>query len=376
MHLLLLHHMKPVAYTAPRIFTGSEWLQHHALIVNGGIIEAVVPATEINKNEYDVKPFAEGFLAPAFIDIQIYGAADKLLAVHPTTEALQALADYCLAGGATLCIPTVATNSVEVFKQCIDAVRAYWAAGGKGVYGLHLEGPWINKEKRGAHVDQYIHAPDLNEVKDLLQYGQDVIKVITLAPEVCSSDVIEWIQGQNIIISAGHSNATYDEATAAFNSGITTATHLYNAMSPLQHRQPGLVGALFNHPAARCSIIPDGYHVDYAAIAIAKKQMGERLFVITDAVTTTTSGHYQHQLDGDKYVCNGTLSGSALTMHKAFQNLVEHAGIGIDEALRMCSLYPAQVIRQAHQWGKLQPGYRAEAIVLNNQLELQHVINA
>lgn len=368
--------MKPVAYTAPRIFTGSEWLQHHALIVNSGVIEAVVPIAQINESSYEVKTFAEGFLAPAFIDIQIYGAGEQLLAVHPTTDALQALVDYCAAGGATLCVPTVATNSVEVFKQCIDAVIAYWAAGGEGVYGLHLEGPWINKEKRGAHVEQYIHAPTLDEVKDLLQYGKEVIKIITLAPEVCSSDVIEYIQEQNIIISAGHSNATYDEATAAFNSGITTATHLYNAMSPLQHRQPGLVGALFNHPAAMCSIIPDGHHVDYAAIAIAKKQMGERLFVITDAVTTTTTGHYQHQLQGDKYVCNGTLSGSALTMHKAFQNLVQHAGMGIDEALRMCSLYPAKVLRQEHQWGKLAPGYRAQAIVLNNHLELQHVINA
>lgn len=376
MHLLLLHHMKPVAYTASQIFTGSEWLQHHALIVNGGVIEAIVPARSVNENAYEVKTFAEGFLAPAFIDIQIYGAGEKLLAVHPTTEALQALVDYCVAGGATLCVPTVATNSVNVFKQCIDAVRAYWAAGGKGVYGLHLEGPWINKEKRGAHVEQYIHAPGLQEVADLLQYGKDVIKIITLAPEVCSEEVMAYIQNQNIIISAGHSNATYEEATAAFNGGITTATHLYNAMSALNHRQPGLVGALFNHPSAMCSIIPDGHHVDYAAIRIAKKQMGDRLFVITDAVTATTAGSYHHQLEGDKYVCNGTLSGSALTMHKAFVNLVAHAGIEVEEALRMCSLYPAQVLQQQNIYGKLAPGYRAQAIVLKDNLELAEVINA
>jgi len=374
-HLLLLHHMKPVAYKAPKIFTGSQWLQNHAVIVNNGVIEAVVPFAEI-KEDYEVKIFEEGFLAPAFIDIQIYGAGEKLLAVHPTTEALQALVDYCVAGGAPLCVPTVATNSTEVFRQCIDAVREYWNAGGKGVYGLHLEGPWLNKEKRGAHVAQYIHAPGLDEVKELLQYGKDVIKVITLAPEVCSRAVIEYIQEQNIIISAGHSNATYNEAITAFNRGITTATHLYNAMSALNHRQPGLVGALFNHPTAMCSVIPDGHHVDYAAIRIAKKQMGERLFVITDAVTTTASGHYQHQLEGDKYVCNGTLSGSALTMHKAFQNLVMHAGIEVEEALRMCSLYPAQVLQQQQQYGKLAPGYRAQAVVLNDNLDLVHVFNA
>ena len=368
--------MKPVAYTAPRIFTGSEWLHHHALIVNGGVIEAVVPSTEIKETDYEVKTFRDGFLAPAFIDIQIYGAAEKLLAVYPTTEALQALADYCAAGGATLCVPTVATNSVEVFKHCIDAVTAYWQAGGKGVYGLHLEGPWINKEKRGAHVEAYIHAPTIEEVKQLLQYGKGVIKIITLAPEVCSNEVMQLIQSEGIIISAGHSNATYEQATDAFNNGITTATHLYNAMSPLQHRQPGLVGALFNHSTAMCSIIPDGHHVDYAAIAIAKKQMEERLFVITDAVTTTNTGPYHHQPEGDKYVCNGTLSGSALTMHKAFQNLVTHAGICIEEALRMCSFYPAKVLQQQHTYGILAPGYRAQAIVLNDNLELLHVINA
>jgi N-acetylglucosamine-6-phosphate deacetylase len=368
--------MKPIAYTAPQLFTGTQWLQQHAIIVKDNLIEAVVPLSEIDENEMELKRLSKGFLAPAFIDIQIYGAGEKLLAVHPTTEALQALADYCAAGGATLCVPTVATNSIDVFKQCIDAVRAYWKEGGKGVYGLHLEGPWINKEKRGAHVEQYIHAPTIAEVAELLQYGKDVIKIITLAPEVCTDEVIQLIQSEGIIISAGHSNATYEQATNAFNKGITTATHLYNAMSPLQHRQPGLVGALFNHPTAMCSIIPDGYHVDYAAITIAKKQMGERLFVITDAVTTTTSGAYHHQLEGDKYVCNGTLSGSALTMHKAFKNLVEQVGIDVEEALRMCSLYPAKVLRQNAVWGKLVPGYRAQAVLINDNLELAGVINA
>lgn len=368
--------MKPTAYAAPKLFTGSQWLHQHAMIVKEGSIEALVPFSDLNENDYEVKRFTEGFLAPAFIDIQIYGACGKLLAVHPTAEALQALVDYCTAGGAPLCVPTVATNSDAVFRQCINAVKEYWAAGGKGVYGLHLEGPWINVEKRGAHVAQFIHAPALNEVKSLLEYGKDVIKIITLAPEVCSHEVIQYIQKANIIISAGHSNATYEEALKAFDAGITTATHLYNAMSPLQHRQPGLVGALFNHNRAMCSIIPDGHHVAYAAIAIAKKAMGERLFAITDAVTETTTGHYYHQLQGNKYVCNGTLSGSALTMHKAFKNLVQHAGIAVEEALRMCSLYPARALQQQGTYGTLQPGCSAQALALTDALELQAIISA
>ena len=366
--------MEHIAYVADKIFTGDAWLQDHAVIVKNNKVDAVIPNAELDE-AYEVKSYPGCFLAPAFIDIQIYGAHQKLLAVHPTAEALQLLHDYCFKGGAALCVPTVATNSIEVFKKCIDAVRDYWKGGGKGVYGLHLEGPWINAIKRGAHVEAFIHAPTLEEVNELLAYGKEVIKIITLAPEVCSDAVIEAIQQQNIIISAGHSNATYDQAMLAFYKGIATATHLYNAMSPLHHREPGLVGALFTHPQARCSIIPDGHHVDYAAIAIAKKAMGDRLFVITDAVTETTEGFYRHELEGDKYVCNGTLSGSALTMHKAFVNLVQHAGITIAEALRMCSLYPAQVLQQDHAWGKIAPGYTAQFIVLNQHLQLSHVLS-
>ncbi len=366
--------MKHIAYVADKIFTGDAWLQDHAVLVKENSIETLIPTTELDE-AYEVKHYPGCWLAPALIDIQIYGAHQQLLAVHPTAEALQLLADYCFKGGATLCVPTVATNSLEVFKKCIDAVRDYWSAGGKGVYGLHLEGPWINKAKKGAHMEAFIHAPTLEEVNDLLAYGKDVIKIITLAPEVCSDAVIQAIQHQNIIISAGHSNATYAEAMQAFDKGIPSATHLYNAMSPLNHREPGLVGALFNHPAARCSIIPDGHHVDYAAIAIAKKQMGHRLFVITDAVTETDTGYYRHQLEGDKYVSHGILSGSALTMHKAFVNLVQHVGISVEEALRMCSLYPAQVLQQDHRYGRIAPHYAAQFMVVNEQLELAEVVN-
>ncbi len=190
--------------------------------------------------------------------------------------------------------------------------------------------------------------------------------MITLAPEVCSREVIELIKSYGIIISAGHSGATYEQAMQSFDEGlITTVTHLYNAMSPLQHRAPGLVGAVFNHPTIMSSIIPDGYHVDFAAIKIAKKMMGERLFVITDAVTETNEGFYPHQMAGDKYESNNILSGSALTMKKAVQNLVEFCDIALDEALRMCSLYPAQVLGLDNELGKIEVGYKADFIEWN-----------
>jgi N-acetylglucosamine-6-phosphate deacetylase len=212
--------------------------------------------------------------------------------------------------------------------------------------------------------------PPCNEVKEILDYGKDVIKMITLAPEVCSDEVIELILSRGIIISAGHSHATYDEALHGFEKGITAATHLYNAMSPLQHRNPGLVGAILDSDKVMASIIPDGYHVDFAAIRIAKKIMGERLFAITDAVTDTDKGAYQHYLAGDKYEAAGILSGSALNMVKALQRLVQDVGIETGEAIRMCSLYPARVLKIDDQYGKIAPGYKAAFNVLNKNLEL------
>ena len=198
--------------------------------------------------------------------------------------------------------------------------------------------------------------------------------MITIAPEVCSEEVIHLIKSYGIVISAGHSNATYEQAMASFEKDITTITHLYNAMSPLQHRAPGLVGAAFNHQSIRASIIPDGHHVDFSAITIAKKIMGSRLFAITDAVTETSTGPYQHQLAGDKYESNNILSGSAISMHQAFVNLVEKIGIDQDEALRMCSLYPAEVMGCQEQYGKIAPGFTAQFLVLNNDLSVAEII--
>ena len=233
-----------------------------------------------------------------------------------------------------------------------------------------MEGPWINPIKKGAHIESLIHSPSVKNVIDLLNYGNGVIKMITLAPELCSKELIDLILSDNIIISAGHSNATYDEAKKGFANGISVVTHLYNAMSPLNHRNPGLVGAAMDDNKVMASIIPDGHHVDYAAIRIAKPVMKERLFAITDAVTETTEGYYKHQLADDKYEAAGILSGSALTMAKALQNLVIHAGIDLAEALRMCSLYPARVMNLEDRLGKISMGYQSGLVVMDRNLEI------
>lgn len=362
-----------LAYTASRLFTGDTWLNDHAVLVNDKKIVDVLPLAELPSN-ISVTGFGEAVIAPAFIDLQIYGAYGKLLAVYPDADALFKLNEYCNKGGAAYCLPTVATNTIEVFKRCIDAVRDYWQQDGKGVLGLHLEGPWINPVKRGAHIESLIHIPTREEVNGLLAYGKDVIKMITLAPEICSREIIELVLSHNILISAGHSNATYAQAKQGFANGITTVTHLFNAMSPLQHREPGLAGAVMDDDKTFSSIIPDGYHVDFAAIRIAKQVMKERLFVITDAVTDTTEGHYPHELKGDKYEASGILSGSALTMAKAVKNLIDNNVTDSAEALRMCSLYPARVAGLDKRLGKIQKGYAASLVVLDKDINVVECI--
>lgn len=361
-------------YIADRIFTGESWLTNHAVIVDDKIIKEIIPVSSLSSSQ-QTKQFDSCIIAPAFIDLQIYGAYGKLLAVFPEAGSLHKLKEYCEKGGAAFCLPTVATNTTEVFYKCIDAVKDYWSKGGESVLGLHLEGPWINPVKRGAHIESLIHPPTIKEAEELLNYGKGVIRMITLAPEVCSKELIDLMLTHNIVTSAGHSNATYDEAKTGFANGIATVTHLYNAMSPLQHRQPGLVGAAMDDAVVMASIIPDGHHVDYAAIRIAKLAMKQRLFVITDAVTHTTEGYYQHQLNDDKYEAAGILSGSALTMNKAVKNLVDFAGIELGEALRMCSLYPAQVMKLENELGRIAEGYQSQMVVLNKNLEVVSVLH-
>lgn len=360
-------------FTADKIFTGTDWLPDHAIIIEDELITNVLPMVSLSqkvsiKNHFKI-------IVPAFIDVQIYGAQGKLFATYPTTDSLKKLHEHCLSGGTHYFLPTVATNTMQVFYTCIDAIKNYWHQNGKGVLGLHIEGPWINKLKCGAHIESLIHPPTVKEVKELLAYGKDVIKMITLAPEVCSKEVIDLILKNDIIISAGHSNATFNEGTNAFDSGIAAATHLFNAMSPLHHREPGLPGAIMQHSSVMASIIPDGYHVSFEMINIAKQIMQERLFMITDAVTEADEGLYQHHLAGDntngyRYQAAGILSGSALTMMQGIKNLVEKCGIEFSEALRMASLYPARLLGISNHLGMIKKGYKADIFFMDDDLNI------
>jgi len=346
-------------YSAKHIFTGEEWLKDHSIIVSNGVIEDIIPST--SGAEYET-------ILPAFIDLQIYGAYGKLFSVFPSAETLSLIHQYCCKGGAYWFQPTVATNTSEVFKRAIDGVKDYWNNGGQGCIGLHIEGPWINQQKRGAHIESLVHSPTAEEVESLLEYGKGVITMITLAPEVCSKDVLKIIEAYGVVISVGHSNISYTEANIFFERGITAVTHLYNAMSGLNHREPGLVGAAINNKNAVAGIIADGHHVHYAAIKIAHQLMKDRLFLITDAVTETNEGAYQHYLSGDKYEAGGILSGSALTMMQAVNNMIAFAEADKTAAIKMACSIPAKLMKLENKMGRIEKGCDAKFIFVDDEL--------
>jgi len=348
-------------HTAQHIFTGEQWLENHSIICEGEIITDIVPA-DIRSNAA-----IHHTILPAFIDLQLYGAYGKLFSVFPEAETLQLIHDYCKQGGAYWFQPTVATNTNEVIYRCIDAVKDYRNNGGKGCLGLHIEGPWISKAKKGAHIESLIHSPSVAEARALLEYGKGIISMITLAPEVCSDEVIELIQSYGVVIAAGHSNCTFQEANAAFEKNIAVVTHLYNAMSGLQHREPGLVGATILHQQVMAGIIADGHHVNFAAINIALRLMKGRLFLVTDAVTDTDTGAYPHVKSGDKYEAGGILSGSALTMMQAVKNMIHHAGADVTEAIRMACVYPAKAMGLNDRIGRIEKGLEARFVMCEGE---------
>ncbi|HLY69541.1 MAG TPA: N-acetylglucosamine-6-phosphate deacetylase [Puia sp.] len=362
------------ALVAKEIFDGVDILTGKAILIKE---EKVVDLVDLSKvpATYRIQHINGYLLAPAFIDLQLYGGNGKLFSTELTIESLDATYEYCLQGGCTQFMITMATNAIEKFLHGMDVVKEYWAAGSKGLLGLHLEGPYINPVKKGAHIEKYIKKPTPDEVNMLLEKGKGVFKMMTLAPEQCDENIIELLLQQNIIVSAGHSNATYEEAIDGFYQGIPAATHLFNAMSPLQGREPGMVGAIYDNSDVMCSIVCDGIHVDFASVRVSKKMMGERLFFITDAVTDISHGEYQHVFKGDRYTLpNGTLSGSSLTMMQCVKNGVEKVGIPLPEALRMASLYPARLLHAEDKMGCIKTGVNADFVVLDEELNLKQLI--
>ncbi|KQB99281.1 N-acetylglucosamine-6-phosphate deacetylase [Pedobacter sp. Hv1] len=316
----------------------------------------------------------DNLVIPGFIDLQIYGAGGKLFSAEPTVEALTIIEDDLLKKGTTSFLACMATNTPEVFNACIVAAKEHQKIA-KNCLGLHLEGPFLNAKRRGAHVEAFIRKASLDEVKALLDFGDGVIKMMTIAPELQDDEVIQYLLDNGVIVSLGHSDASFDEATVAYDKGIQSTTHLFNAMSPIHHREPGIPTAVFNHNKAMASIIVDNQHVSFEVVKMSQKLLKERLFLITDAVTACASGPYQHHLTGDKFVMpDGTLSGSSLTMLQAVKNCVNHCGIDLNDALKMSSLYPAKLMKKDQLIGKIAAGCQADLLVLDKELNLKEVI--
>jgi N-acetylglucosamine-6-phosphate deacetylase len=360
--------MRTVFFNAS-FFTGTELVKDKALVTEDSLIAGFTDrdAAPADAQQVDCK----GHLVTAgLIDLQIAGSGGYLFSADPSGEALNAITGSILATGTTGFLIALPTNTTEVYS---DAFRAVRENPSPAILGLHLEGPFISLGKRGAHAKELIRVPTRENVNELLSRAGGTIRMMTVAPEVCTPEIIELIKAHGITVSAGHSNATFREATLGFGMGIEATTHLFNAMSPVHHRDPGLPGAAFASDTVCASIIADGIHVDFSMLTIAKKIMKERLFLVSDAVEENDRGAYRHVMQPDRYTLpDGTLSGARLTMLDAVKNCVNHAGIDLFEAIRMASLYPARLIRAADQ-GIIAPGARADLILTDSSMELKGV---
>ncbi|QWA12560.1 N-acetylglucosamine-6-phosphate deacetylase [Sodalis ligni] len=353
-----------------RIFTGYQVLDDYALIIDDALISAVCPTASLPA-DIERRDLSGAILAPGFIDLQLNGCGgvqfnDSLDALSVGTLEIMQRANE--KSGCTSFLPTLITSTDEFMHRAIDVMRAFLAQHKNQALGLHLEGPYLNPIKKGTHDPALMRTPDAAMI-DYLCANADVIAQITLAPEQVDAGVIRRLRQAGIVVSAGHSNATYEQAKAGFAAGVGSATHLFNAMPQLVGREPGLIGAIFDAPEIYCGIIVDGLHVNYANVRNAKRIKGEKLVLITDATAPAGAdgkidrfifaGKTIYYRDGLCLDENGTLSGSALTMIDAVRNSVEYVGIPLDEALRMATLYPAQALGISDRLGTLQVGKAA-----------------
>lgn len=279
--------------------------------------------------------------------------------------------------GTTGFLATIATNSNEVFASAVLAAETFIGSGSSygSCWGLHFEGPFLSHLRRGAHPSEFIQKADLIAVENLLldRNVSGVVKMMTIAPEETSLKAVKYLRECGVTLSCGHSNATFEEGMNFFSArDITAVTHLYNAMPPLHHREPGLIAAVFESKPYT-SIIVDGIHVNYTMVKLAKRELGSKLYLITDSVTATRDGVYPHVLVGDRYTMpDGTLSGSVLSLLRAVQNCVQYCGIGMLEALRMASAYPAEVIGVSDKKGYIAEGMDADFVIFDDNWIVRH----
>lgn len=331
----------------------------------------------------EVYDYGDSLLVPGFVDLQVNGSFGVDVATAP--DRIAELSRSLLSTGTTSYLPTVISSPVSLYEQTLPELAAGISAPNSGPgaepLGLHLEGPFLNLEKRGAHAAAHVLSPNPSLLEKLLDLAP--VRMLTLAPELGGAEeLMERARNRGTVVSAGHSETPFETAYAAFDHQVSGVTHLFNAMSPLHHREPGLPGAAFAHPLVVCGLIADGLHVHPEVVGIAFRMLGpDRIYLTTDAIAAAGMGAGEYRLatrtvyleSGVPRLGSGAIAGSILKMNEAFKNILAFTGCTIPEAARMASTTPARLVGEGKRRGRLSPGYDADVAVLAPDLSVETV---
>lgn len=371
------------ALVGARIFTGEEFLDDYALVLAGEKIDALLPRAQLDSSIPQTL-LVGGVLAAGFIDLQVNGGGGAFFTNDTSVSAIQTILDGHRPTGTTSLLPTLISDTREVHQAGVKAVADAVAAGMKGVLGVHVEGPFFDMARRGAHNERYIRAMEQADIDWLVASvkGQHDFKVmLTLAPEHAAPGQIKQLTSAGVVICAGHTDAHYESVVNALKEGLSGFTHLYNAMRPTTGREPGVVGAALEDANSWCGIIIDTYHVHAASarIAYSAKPKG-KMYLVTDAMSTVGSpeksfqiyGETIYEKDGCLVNAEGRLAGSAIGMIDAVRLNTTWVGVELAESLRMASLYPAQFMQVDDYLGRIASGYRADLVHFTDDYRVTH----
>ena len=373
----------PFAIRGATIFDGKAWHEGSALLIRDGSVDSMVAADAIPAGLRVVE--AEGgLLAPGFVDVQVNGGGGVMFNDRPDAETIRTICRAHAPFGTTALLPTLITDTPEITAQAIAAgAEATWRKI-PGFLGLHLEGPHLSIARKGAHDPALIRPMSEADAAALIAARVRLpVLLTTVAPETVAAWQIANLTAVGVVVSLGHSDAGYALAATAAEAGASMVTHLFNAMSQVGNREPGLVGAALDAGALSCGLIADGIHVDPATIGIAlraKKGLG-KIFLVTDAMATigtdmtsfTLNGRTIRRENGRLTLEDGTLAGADLDMISAVRFMHREIGVELGEALRMASLYPAESIGQGNRHGRFSPGAAANIVHLSDGLDVRGV---
>jgi len=370
-----LSSLAPFTIAAPRIFDGTA-LRGPALVrVANGQIDDVGFTGAASAATIALPP--DTILAPGFIDIQVNGGGGVLLNDAPTEAGIRRIVAAHRKHGTTGLLPTLITDRVEVMEEL--ARRTAVARQVPGVLGFHLEGPALNKARKGIHLEPEIRVPDARDVAAIKSFAGCGRSLVTLAPECVAPALIDDLAHAGLRVAAGHSDASAAQIKQAADQGLTGVTHLFNAMSQLTARAPGVVGAALDDDRLFAGIICDGLHVDAVGLRLAYRCKGrDRLMLVSDAMALVGTGQQHFMLQGRRITLedgrltgpDGTLAGAHLTMMEAVRNAVAWLGVGLADALAMASRTPAAFLGFEHERGAIATGYRADLVAFNSRFEV------